>query len=249
MAQFRTHLAVTSIISGIASTMLLASTITTPQEASLYFALCVTGGLLPDIDSGNSVPARLLFTFMATAISFIVIFRQHNDNTVMELFLIWTGSFVLIKYLLFSLFAKITVHRGIIHSIPAAIFFGFICTIVLYRIFHFNEFVSWMSGLSVFGGCLIHLLIDELCSLNINGKRPKKSAGTALKFWSVSDLKSTAFMYFAIIILFIGTPEHKKFYTIIRQWFSGMGSAINQLQGSSKLMNSQKDSFVRHQKR
>jgi len=142
-------------------------------------------------------------------------FKQHNDNTVMELFLVWTGSFVFINYFIFSLFTRITVHRGIIHSIPASVLFGIICTIVLYRIFHFNEFVAWMGGLSVFGGCIIHLLLDELCSLNINGKRAKKSAGTALKFWSARDLKSTVFIYFAIAILFTGAPEHKKFYSII----------------------------------
>lgn len=215
MAQFKTHLTVTSIISSLASTVLLASRIATPQEVLLYFTLCVIGGLLPDIDSGNSVPVRLLFTFMATVISFLVMFKQQNNNTVMELFLIWTGSFVFIKLFLFSLFTRITVHRGIIHSIPASVLFGFVSTIVLYRIFHFNEFVAWMSGLFVFGGSIIHLLLDELYSLNISGKRPKKYAGTALKFWSARDLKSTAFIYLAIIILFIVTPEHKKFYSMI----------------------------------
>lgn len=215
MAQFKTHLTVTSIISSLASTVLLSSKIATPQEVLLYFTLCVIGGLLPDIDSEKSVPVRLLFTFMATLISFLVMFRQQPNNTVMELFLIWTGSFVFTKFFLFYLFTKITVHRGIIHSIPASVFFGLVSTIMLYRIFHFNEFVAWMSGLFVFGGSIIHLLLDELYSLNNNGKEPKKHAGTALKFWSPRDLKSTIFIYIAIIILFIATPEHKKFYSII----------------------------------
>ncbi len=195
--------------------MLLASAIATPQEVLLYFTLGVIGGLLPDIDSDNSLPVRLLFTFIATVIAFLVMFKQRADNTVMELFLIWTGSFAFIKYFLFSLFTKVTVHRGIIHSIPAAVLFGFIGTILLYRIFHFNEFVAWMGGVFVFGGCLTHLLLDELYSLNLKGSRPKRSAGTALKLWNAGDLKSTAVVYFLIVLLFTATPEHHRFYSTI----------------------------------
>ena len=215
MAEFKTHLTVTSIGSSIASTMLLASAMASPQEVLLYFTLGVVGGLLPDIDSDNSLPVRLLFTFIATVISFLVMFRQQTDNTVVELFLVWMGSFIFIKYFLFSLFTKVTVHRGIIHSIPAAVLFGFITTILLYHIFHFPEFVSWMAGLFVFGGCILHLLLDELFSLNLTGSGPKKSTGTAFKFGNAGDLKSTFFIYLAIVLLFLATPEHNHFFSTI----------------------------------
>jgi membrane-bound metal-dependent hydrolase YbcI (DUF457 family) len=195
--------------------MLLASAMATPQEVLLYFTLGVVGGLLPDIDSDNSVSVRLLFTFIATVISFLVMFKQQADNTLIELFLVWVGSFAFIKFFLFSLFTKVTVHRGIIHSIPASVLFGFITTILLYRIFHFNDFVAWMAGLFVFGGCISHLLLDELYSLNLAGSGPKKSAGTAFKFGSTGDFKSTAFIYLIIALLFVATPEHKQFFSVI----------------------------------
>lgn len=178
----------------------------------LYFILGVVGGLLPDIDSDTSISVRLFFTFIAIIISFFVIFEQQTDGTIIELLLLWAGSFVFIKYFLFSIFIKLTVHRGIIHSIPASVLFGFITTIVIHRIFKFNTFVAWMSGIFVFWGCIIHLLLDEICSLNINGLKPKKSAGTALKFWNPDSLKSTIFTYFAIVLLFTITPETKQFY-------------------------------------
>ncbi|MFO7748910.1 MAG: metal-dependent hydrolase [Desulfobacteraceae bacterium] len=215
MADFKTHLTVTSLCSSITSTMLLASAVATPQEVLLYFILGVVGGLLPDIDSDTSISVRLLFTFIATVISFLVMFKQQADNTVMELFLVWVGSFAFIKFFLFSLFTKVTTHRGIIHSIPASVFFGFIATIVINRVFCFNDFVAWMAGLFVFGGSIIHLLLDELFSLNMAGAKPKKSAGTALKFGSMGDLRSTAFIYVVIALLFVATPDHRRFFSVV----------------------------------
>lgn len=215
MANFKTHLTVTSICSSIAATMMLASTIATPQEVLLYFILGVVGGLLPDIDSDSSLAVRLLFTFIATVIAFLVMFRQKTGNSVMELFLVWSASFVFIKFFLFSLFTKVTVHRGIIHSIPASVAFGFITAIVMNRVFHFNDFVSWMSGVFVFGGSILHLLLDELCSLDIMGKKTKKSSGTAFKFGSIGDFKSTAFIYMLIAALFVGMPNHTRFFSVV----------------------------------
>lgn len=212
----------------------------TPQEVLLYFTFGVVGGLLPDIDSDNSLSVRLLFTFIATVISFLVMFKQQADNTLIELFLIWVGSFAFIKFFLFSLFTKVTVHRGIIHSIPASVLFGIITTILLYRIFHFNDFVAWMAGLFIFGGSILHLLLDELCSLNITGGRSKKSAGTAFKFGSIGDFKSTVFIYLVVALLFAATPEHRPFFSVVfnsvtyhhleffpkGQWFTGLCSEL-----------------------
>ena len=195
--------------------MLFASAIATPQEVLIYFTFGVIGGLLPDIDSDNSLAVRLLFSFIATVIAFLVMFKQQADNTLVELFLIWAGSFAFIKFFLFSLFTKVTVHRGIIHSIPASVLFGLITTILLSRIFHFTDFVSWMAGLFIFGGSILHLLLDEICSLNILGGRTKKSAGTAFKFGSMGDAKSTLFIYILIVFLFIASPEYKPFFSVV----------------------------------
>ncbi len=101
VADFRTHLTVTSICSSITATTMLASAMATPPEVLLYFTLGVVGGLLPDIDSDSSLPVRLLFTFIATVISFLVMFKQQADSTLVELFLVWAGSFVFIKFFYF----------------------------------------------------------------------------------------------------------------------------------------------------
>jgi len=215
VAEFKTHLTVTGIFSGIASTVLMASSMAAPQEVLLYFTVGVIGGLLPDIDSDSSHPVRLLFTFLATVIAFLVMFKQTYVHSAAELFLVWLVSFVVIKCFVFSLFTKITVHRGMIHSIPAGVLFGFITTISLHRVFHLGEFTAWMSGLFVFSGYILHLLLDEFSSLTFSGRGPKKSAGTAFKFGNISDFKTTAFLYVAAIMLFLITPDHGAFFTML----------------------------------
>lgn len=215
MADFKTHLTVASIGSSIAATMLLASAVASPQEVLLYFILGVVGGLLPDIDSDTSLTVRLLFTFIATLISFLILFRQRADNTVMELFIIWTASFIFIRFFIFSLFTRLTVHRGIIHSIPAAVAFGCMTAIALNRVFHFNDFVSWMAGGFVFGGSILHLMLDELYSLNLFGLKAKKSLGTAFKFGSIGNIKTTIAIYMLIAVLFVAMPSHTRFVSVI----------------------------------
>ncbi|WP_321492186.1 metal-dependent hydrolase [uncultured Desulfobacter sp.] len=215
MADFKTHLTVASIGSSIAATILFASAVASPQEVLLYFIFGVVGGLLPDIDSDSSLTVRLLFTFIATLISFLIMFKQRADNTVMELFIIWAVSFIFIKFFIFSLFTKLTVHRGIIHSIPASVAFGCMAAIGLNRIFHFSDFVSWMAGGFVFGGSILHLILDELCGLNLLTGQTKKSSGTAFKFGSIGNIRATIAIYMFIAILFVAMPSHTRFFSVI----------------------------------
>lgn len=215
MAEFKTHLTISSLFSSFVATALLSASLAYPQEVLLYFTMGVIGGLLPDIDSDSSMPVRLLFTFIATVISFLVMFSQSADNSIFELFTIWFVSFIVIKFFFFSLFTRVTVHRGIIHSIPAGFFFWFLSTIILYRVFAFNRFSVWMAGLFVFSNFIMHLIVDELHSLNLFGTGVKKSLGTAFKFGVAKDIKSTLFIYLAVFVLLSLTPDHKNFSSII----------------------------------
>ena len=217
VAEFKTHLTVSSLCSSAAATCLLAASLATPEEVLLFFVLGVVGGLLPDIDSDSSLPVRLLFTFIATVISFLIMFNQGTDHSAAELFLIWLGSFFVIKFLFFSMFTRITVHRGIIHSVPASFFFWFLTTLILYHFFSFSKKTVWMAGFFVFGGFILHLLLDELVSLDLFGNGPKRSSGTAFKFANAKDLKSTLAVYGLATLLFVATPDYTPF---VRTYFS-----------------------------
>jgi len=217
VAEFKTHLTVSSLCSNASATFLLAASLATPEEVLLFFVMGVVGGLLPDIDSDSSLPVRLLFTFIATVISFLIMFHQRADNSAVELFTIWLVSFLVIKFVIFSMFTRITVHRGIIHSVPASLFSWFFATIILYRCFNFSITTCWMAGFFVFGGFILHLLLDELISLNLPGKAPKASSGTAFKFGVAKDLKSTVTVYAVTALLFAATPDYTPF---VRTYFS-----------------------------
>lgn len=222
MAEFKTHLTVSSLCSSAAATLLLAASLASPEEVLLFFVMGVVGGLLPDIDSDSSLPVRLLFTFIATVISFLIMFHQRADNSAVELFTIWLVSFMMIKFVFFSMFTRITVHRGIIHSVPASLFFWFATTIILYQFFNFSIKICWMAGFFVFGGFILHLLLDELISLNLPEKKPKASSGTAFKFGIAKDLKSTVAVYAVTALLFAATPDYTPF---VHTYFSSTSLA------------------------
>ena len=207
-------------MSSAAATLLFAASLAIPQEVLLYFVMGVTGGLLPDIDSDSSLTVRLVFSFIATVISFLIMFHHRTGNSAVELYLIWLISFFMMNYLFFSLFTRITVHRGLIHSVPASVLFGLLSVLGLYHCFDFSLAVVWMAGFFLFGGFLIHLILDELVSRNFSGKGLKKSAGTAFKFGSIRDVKSTFAVYFIIVILSIAAPDHSEF---LDTYFSASG--------------------------
>ncbi|MCP3942962.1 MAG: metal-dependent hydrolase [Desulfobacteraceae bacterium] len=211
MADFKTHLTVSSIFSSLAAITLSTVFPASPKEVLIYFTMGLVGGILPDIDSDSSIPVRLLFTFIATIISFLIVFAQSAHSSVLALFFMWIISFIVIKVFCFSLFTRMTVHRGIIHSIPAGFFCWFLSTIILYKIFNFSNFTAWMAGLFIFTGFILHLVLDEFYSLNLFGDKVKKSLGTALKFGVAKDLKSTILMYLAVLFLFNFTPSYKPF--------------------------------------
>jgi len=240
VADFRTHLSVASRVSGLAATGLLVTGLAQVHEVLLYFIMGVMGGILPDIDADNSVAIRLVFNFLAPVIAFFLVFGQRIGTSLAELLLIWAAVFFMVKYPVFYLFTRLTVHRGIIHSVPAGILFWLLDAILLHRVFHVSNFTAWMAGFFVFLGFIIHLVLDELGSLDLSGRRVKKSFGTALKLRNPKDPKATSVLYITIIGLFFLAPDPEPFLATILssehylnihlfpqgQWFQGLINAL-----------------------
>src|SRR6185437_15277555 len=68
--------------------------------------------------------------------------------------------------------------------------------------------VRLMMGAAVALGFFSHLLLDEICSVDLKGARLNKAFGTAMKFWAPS-VWSTLAMYAALSYLT---------YQVIQQW-------------------------------
>lgn len=146
--------------------------------------LTAASGMLPDLDSDSGVPVRALFGVASVAIPLILLRRvlQHH-LPIEQIILVMFAVHFLIRYAVMYLFTKLTVHRGMFHSIPAM----FISGLAVFLLYHdpVPFFRLYMAG-AVMLGFLSHLVLDEIYSVNLMGVALKESSGTALKFFSPS---------------------------------------------------------------
>lgn len=215
MADFKTHITAACASSGLAATCLLAAGAARPDQVLLYFVLGSIGGVLPDIDADNSTALKITFDVLSVVIAFVVMFGQRWGSSVLELVLIWVAVFLAVKYLVFSFFIRMTVHRGIIHSIPAGITFGLMAVVLLNQFRGISPGTAWMGGFFLFLGFFIHLFLDELYSVRIFRLGVKGSFGTALKLLSFKDMKSTLVLYAAMVALLFLAPPPGGFLRIL----------------------------------
>ena len=210
MANFKTHISVAAALSGVLATGSLAARVAEPKDVWLYFAMGTVGGILPDIDADHSIPGRMFFSFFALVVAFFMLFSRAGVFSIVELSLLWVVTYVVVRHVIFKLFARFSVHRGVFHSLLAAIFFGFLTTSLTYHLFRLSAPGAWMSGLFVSVGYVIHLVLDEIYSVDLTGARVKRSFGTALKLIS-ADVKATTCLVLATIVVLYTTPSAEKF--------------------------------------
>jgi hypothetical protein len=210
MANFKTHISVSAALSGVLATGFLAAGVAAPKDVWLYFAMGTVGGILPDIDADHSIPGRIFFSFFALVMAFLMLFSRAGAYSIAELSILWVVTYVLVRYVIFKLFARFSVHRGVFHSLLAAAFFGFLTTSLTYHLFRLSALGAWMSGLFVSMGYVVHLVLDEICSVDLTGARVKHSFGTALKLIS-ADVKATTCLVLATLVVFCTTPSAEKF--------------------------------------
>ena len=205
MAEFKTHLA-GGIVSGagFSAAGLLTNTLDFTQ-AGAVFTVGAMAGLLPDLDSDTGKPLTFLFQLLSIIIPCVFFFSaaRYGGNSAEFLICYFTLSYFFMHYIICHFIKKITMHRGMMHSIPFAI----LCGGVGYLIFvNSGRQVALMAGTASLCGCLIHLILDELNSFGFKfGFIPtlKSSSGTALKLKSTS-ISTTFIMYtiLAIVLMF-----------------------------------------------
>jgi len=210
MANFQTHFNVAAFTSALGAGTMYYSGLVDKPEATLLFAGGIIGGILPDIDSDNSTPTKIMQYIFANLISFFVLFKYIGSYPILNLVFIWIGSFALTMGI-FYLFNKLTSHRGMFHSIPAGFIFWFSFSLLFYYVFHYSAILSWYFGMFIFIGYITHLTLDEVYSVDLSGARMKKSFGTALKLFN-KDYKTVALFYSLAILLFVLMPQKQQFF-------------------------------------
>jgi membrane-bound metal-dependent hydrolase YbcI (DUF457 family) len=210
MANFNTHFMVASGASALVSGTLLSMEVVSPEEAVIAFLLGIFGGLLPDIDSSRSTSIKVGFNVFSLLITAMIVFIKSSTYSLIEMFIVAGLVFAGIRFGMLDIFRKISKHRGMFHSIPVALIFGILTTILMQYFFGLNSLVAWVYGFMITTGYFVHLILDEIYSVDLENKRMKKSAGTAMKFGrfkSTKDTIQTIIIYSAIPLLMNIAPD------------------------------------------
>lgn len=186
MASYRGHLAFASLLGGAYGGMAAWHWQMDWGPALLGAGFTTLGGLLPDLDSDSSLPVRELFALAAAATPVLLVHRLSSLGFTTEQTLVLLGGvYLLVRYGARALLGRLTVHRGMFHSIPAMLIAGLLVLVVYQS--PATQVRLYLAG-GVMLGFLSHLVLDALCSVDLLGARPhlKKHAGSPLKLFSSS---------------------------------------------------------------
>jgi len=213
MANFNTHLSVALGASAGLALLAVNTRVMTVTDAPWMIAFGAIGGMLPDIDSGHSTPIKLFFTTLAilTLLAVVEVFK--NRYPAHWLLLIAAASYLIVRYGVLSLFDRFTSHRGVFHSLLTAVFFCLLMVCIACYLLRWDNLHSWLSGLFIGFGFIVHLLLDEVYSVDLSNRRMKKSFGTALKLYSYKNLPASALMTACTLALVWITPQPQPLIT------------------------------------
>jgi len=198
MANFGTHCA-GGALAGLLGAA--ASLLWRPDNvafAGACFIAGFVGGMLPDIDHDEAIPIREVFSILAAVVpASLMPWLTPERLDTEQAICFFAATYALIRWPLSWGFKRVTVHRGILHSIPFCLAAGEFVAVILGGL---GPRERLLLGGSVSLGALTHLLLDEIFAVNFLGARMKKSFGTALKLWS-GDLVATLLCWGVLIFL------------------------------------------------
>jgi membrane-bound metal-dependent hydrolase YbcI (DUF457 family) len=194
VAGFRTHIAVSSGL-GVVYGAVAVQPLGFSSEAGLLAALLTgVGGMLPDIDSDTGVPMREMSHLTSVIVPLMLLPRLVQLGLTRETLLaVLLIAYVSVRFFMTYIFRRLTVHRGMFHSIPAMLIAG----LAVYLAYGGPDRpLRWLLATGVMLGFLSHLILDEIFAVDWRGLVPrlKPSAGSALKLYSRSHF-ATAFCY------------------------------------------------------
>jgi LexA-binding, inner membrane-associated putative hydrolase len=211
MANFTTHIAVGTVVSGTLATLTMAADVIAPDNLVAVTAAGVLGSVLPDIDLKDSRPAQAMFAGLALFLSFVALFTIGYKYSIAEMWGVWLGSLVAVRYGLAALFHRFSYHRGIWHSLLAGLFFWFLTAAVFNHVLGRPDAVAWLGGGFLFIGYLTHLILDEIYSVDVFDTRLKASFGSAFKLIDRKHLGDTAVIAGLTALVFLVTPSANLF--------------------------------------
>jgi hypothetical protein len=212
MANFPTHIVVGTIVAGSLATLTLAADVIAPENLVAVTMAGSLGSVLPDIDLKDSRPSRALFAGLAVFFSFALLFHFAQHLSIVEMWTLWLGTLLFVRYGLHTMFHRLATHRGVWHSWIAGIACAFATVLIFYYVFDRPDGVAWLAGGFLLIGFLTHLILDEMYSVDVLGNHIKKSFGTAFKPIDMRNPAGSAAMAVAAVLLLLLTPSISVFY-------------------------------------
>ena len=222
MASFAQHVNTAVVISGIAIAPLYATSLVDINQSLALLFFGMLGGILPDIDLENSKPIQITSSILSIFIPLLAILTLLHSLSISKMLFIWFLSSILLHFFIFKILFLLTVHRGVIHSIPMGFLFSHLLVITFHNVLELPEMFSLLCGLFLFIGFLIHLILDEIVSLNAFGMSFKKSLGSALKVYDTNNHIGSIFIYTMIIILLVSYPLNVEYIISIFHSFENI---------------------------
>lgn len=208
MADFNTHVFGSAAIVSLGATCCTKLLSLSMSEGLLLMAVGMIGGLLPDIDLKRSQPSRALFSALGIIAALTWLFANLPRYTGIEL---WLGSiavYLLIRFPVWRMFHTITTHRGVLHSLLAAATAGIMMCALAWQHLQASALQSWLLGVFLTLGYLIHLVLDELYSVDFTGVRIKRSFGSAIKPLDAQQLPASCLVLFVAFCSWFWTAPY-----------------------------------------
>lgn len=213
MANFRTHITASTVLGiGYGAGAYFAYGVPWPTCA-VAAGLCSVSGMMPDIDSDSSTPQRESMAFASAVVPMMLVHRfQHLGMTHEMILLAGAAVYLFIRFGAAALLRWYTVHRGMFHSIPAALVFGEVAFLLASG----DDYLRLFTAGAVVIGYMSHLLLDEIWSIEwARGLHLKSSFGTALKLygdgtWSNVSCYAKLLILTAAILFVPQLPDQSK---------------------------------------
>jgi len=196
MADFNTHILGATVVVSLGATCCTKLLDLGISDGLMLTMVGVVGGILPDIDLKQSQPSRVLFSLLGIVAALAGLFANIPDYSAFEL---WLGALLIyafVRYPLWWLFHTTTTHRGALHSVAAALMVGVLIAAVSWQFLAVSALQSWLLGIFMTAGYLIHLTLDEIYSVDFSGVKIRRSFGSALKPMDFDKIPASCLILF-----------------------------------------------------
>lgn len=219
MADFKTHVTVAALISVPLAVGAYVFGLADIKSTLVYMLAGTLGGMLPDIDADESIAIDIVFRLFAVLTAGLSVLARLEHMIYWHLMALAIACYFVIRIPVQWLFEKLTVHRGVLHSLLANVLFTAIAVPLAYHVFALKAQTAWGVGGFVFLGATIHLILDELYSVELSGLRVKRSFGTALKLTDCSEPLASILFVIACGVGFWFSPSPEMWVEIFRSRF------------------------------